>query len=224
VFVILCAVLAYPGAASAQQSLSLHVGGFVPLDPDSRADDDVLVNNRGIYLFNHDDFNGPTVGADWLFALGDRVEGGLGIGFYSKKVPSIDADYVNENGSELEQDLKLRVVPLSATIRFLPLGRYAPVQPYIGAGVGVFAWRYSETGQFVRFPEETVFRDRFVGSGAAAGPLILGGVRFPMGSFDLGGEIRYQKAEGELPADQDFMGSVIDLGGFNYLFTMNFRF
>jgi len=47
---------------------------------------------------------------------------------------------------------KLRVIPFSATVRFLPMGRNNGhrLQPYIGAGVGVFSWRYSESGQFLR--------------------------------------------------------------------------
>ena len=34
--------------------------------------------------------------------------------------------------------------------------------------------------------------------------MILGGVRVPVGSWAIGGEIRYQSAEGNLPTDQDF--------------------
>ena len=39
-----------------------------------------------------------------------------------------------------------------------------------------------------------------------------------------GFEIRYQSAEGKLPNDQGFAGPKIDLGGMNYLFTLNFKF
>jgi hypothetical protein len=97
------------------------------------------------------------------------------------------------------------------------------VQPYIGAGVGVFSWRYSETGEFID-SRNNIFVDNFVGSGSVAGPVILGGVRFPMGPFAAGGEVRWQDAKADLPADEGFAGPKINLGGFNYLFTMNFRF
>ena len=46
--------------------------------------------------------------------------------------------WVNSNFSEIEQEFKLRIVPFTATFRFLPLGRKGAVQPYIGGGVGVF--------------------------------------------------------------------------------------
>src|SRR5205814_139840 len=73
-------------------------------------------------------------------------------------------------------------------------------------------------------PQLAIFRGSFKGSGANAGPVVLGGVRFPIGPMAIGGEIRYQSAKGTLPADQDFAGNTIDLGGFNYLLVFNVRF
>jgi hypothetical protein len=71
----------------------------------------------------------------------------------------------------------------------------------------------------------TIIHGNFVGSGAAVGPVILGGVKVPISrSASVGGEIRYQHATGDLPLDQGFAGNEIELGGFNYLFTMNFKF
>ena len=57
-------------------------------------------------------------------------------------MPSVYAASVNANGSEIEQELKLRIVPLTATVRFLPIG-HGSVEPYVGAGIGAFNWRYS---------------------------------------------------------------------------------
>lgn len=212
--------------ASAQQSVDVWVGGFAPRAEDARTGDDVLVQNRDFLLFNTNDFNGGTVGGEWLIALGDKFDAGLGLGFYQRTVPAVYTDFVNKDGSEIEADLKLRVVPFTATVRFLPLGHNAAIQPYIGAGAGAFRWRYSETGQFVDFtdPQRTIFRGNFVTSGGASGPVVLGGVRVPIGSTAVGGEIRYQSAEGNLPSDQGFAGSKIDLGGFAYLLTVNIRF
>ena len=53
---------------------------------------------------------------------------------------------------------------------------------------------------------------------------MLGGIRFLAAPATAGFEIRYQAAEGELPLDKGFARNKIDLGGFNYLFTMGFRF
>jgi outer membrane protein W len=223
VFALVSGLLGTPVASAQQQSVNLFVGGFVPRSVDARPDDDVLVNDLNFLDFRTKDFGGPTVGGEWLVGIGDNLEGGLGIGYYSRTVPSVYLNLVNADGSEISQDLKLRIVPFTATVRYLPLGRHAAIQPYIGAGVGVLRFRYSETGQFVD-SDNSIFTGNFVGSGTAVGPVVLGGVRFPIDQFDIGGEIRWQSAKGDLPADQTFAGPRIDLGGFNYLFTFNIRF
>jgi opacity protein-like surface antigen len=220
-FAVMVLVLS-PASASAQQTVNFTIGGFVPRGEDSRSPDDVLVNNRDFLSFNIKDFNGATIGGEWLTNVSDMFEAGLGLGFYQRTSPAVYTRFVNADGSEIEQDLKLRVVPFTATVRFLPLGHHG-IEPYVGAGVGVFNWRYSETGQFLA-TDRSIFRDSFVGSGNATGPVILGGVRIPVGSWGVGGELRYQKAEGKMPLDQDFSGSRIDLGGLTYNFTIHVRF
>ncbi len=218
---VLGAATAAPAAA--QQSLSFHIGGFDPRSADARVPGDVLVNNLSFLAFNISDFKSASIGGEYLVGLGDKFEGGLGIGFQTRTVPTVYLDFVNANGREIEQDLKLRVVPFSATVRFLPLGHHDAVTPYIGAGAGVFVWRYSEAGEFLA-TDSTIFPATFVGSGTTTGPVILGGLRAPVASWDLGFEVRYQDAKGDLPADQGFSGRKIDLGGFTYAFTANVRF
>ncbi|HEY7289002.1 MAG TPA: hypothetical protein VH583_04125 [Vicinamibacterales bacterium] len=225
IFAVGCAPM-----ASAQQSVDFYMGGFVPTSMSSRGVDDVLFQNssflstlnstNGIDL---DQFNNFTFGGDYLVALGHYFEAGGGIGFYQKTVTTTYTNFVNANGTEIFQDLQLRIVPFSATFRVLPFGHNNGVEPYVGAGVGVFAWRYSETGQFVD-ANSNIFNGNFVGSGATVGPMVLGGVRFPVGPMSFGGEIRWQSASADLPPDQTFAGSKINLGGFNYLFNMGFRF
>jgi hypothetical protein len=213
-----------PTTSYAQQSLNLYVGGFVPRGEDSRTNGDVLVKNLSFLTFNLKDFNTGAFGGEWEFPLNQFVDATLGLGLSTRTVPSVYTDFVNNDRSEIEQSLKLRIVPFTATVRFLPLGHHGPVEPYVGAGVGVFSWRYSETGQFIDFSDGSIFRDRFVGSGATAGPVILGGLNFPIGSWGLGGEIRYQSAQGELPTNQFFAGDKIDLGGITYSATVKIRF
>lgn len=213
-----------PAVALAQQSVNLWVGGFRVRGEDGRGTDDVLFQNRNFLAFRLDDFNGVTAAGEYLVGLTRNVEAGLGLGIYSRSVPSVFRDFVNADGSEIEQRLRLRIVPVTATIRFLPLGNNGGVKPYIGAGVGIFAWRYSETGQFVDFTDNSIFRDRFVGSGTEVGPVVLGGLAVPVGPVGVGGEIRYQAATGTLPASEGFAGSKIDLGGVNYLFVVSLRF
>jgi hypothetical protein len=218
-------------AASAQQTFNFYVGGFLPRAEDARTPNDVLVNDLQLegLAFNISDFHSPSFGGEYLVGLGDKIEAGLGIGFQQRSVPSVYADVVNSSGAEIEQTLKLRVIPFGATVRFLPLGHQSSVIPYIGGGVGVFRWRYSETGEFVD-QNDAIFRDTFVADGSATGPLILGGIRVPFDTWGIGLDLRWQSAKGELPSDVGFVtttrgvGPKIDLGGFTYTFSVNFRF
>ena len=230
---VLVIALVAPAAASAQQSLNLYVGGFTPKSEDGRTPNDVLVNDLTVspqLSFNISDFNMPVFGAEYVVGLGPILEAGLGIGFQQRSVPSVYAQLINTDGSEIEQTLKLRDIPFSATVRFLPLGHQDGVQPYIGGGVGIHAWRYSESGQFVA-DNSDIFRKTYVASGTATGPVVLGGVRVPIGGWGIGGELRWQSAVGDLPSDSGFVTDrtinnqpKIDLGGFFYLFSVNFRF
>lgn len=218
----------FPASSQAQQSISLYGGGFVLNGYHSRIDngfsDDVLVNNYDFLSYDIDDFHNWTFGGEYTVGLGDVFEAGMGIGFYQKTVTAIDADFVDTAGNPVFADLRLRIVPLTATFRVLPLGRRGPMVPYFGAGVGILQWNYQESGDFVDASDQTIFHGEFTGNGTAVGPLFLGGLRVPIGAFDVGGEIRYQHAEGDLPRDQDFSGSKIDLGGWSYLATFNIKF
>ncbi len=218
-----CLVLTAPSPALAQQAITLSFGGFVVAGEDARVDGDVLVANRDILSFDVDDFTSGSIGIEWLLPVGEFFEAGLGAGFTSRTVPSVYGDLVNRNGDEIEQDLKLRVAPFTATVRVLPFGRSRAVQPYLGGGIGAFNYRYSEVGDFVDFTDRSVFRDQFVATGTEVGPVALAGVRFPLGdAWSLGGEVRYQKASADL--SEDFLGTKLDLSGFHYLATVRVKF
>ena len=154
----------------AQQSLVLNAGYFAVRGEATRVPDDVLVENLNFFDFSLKDFNGGTVGGDWLFGIGDYFDAGVGLGFYQRTVPSVYTDFVDLDGSEIVQDFRLRIVPLTATIRVLPFGRQTALQPYVGAGFGVFNWHYSEVGEFIDFNTFDIFRDRFVADGTNVGP------------------------------------------------------
>ena len=222
--VVVVAALGFGAASPASaQSVTFHLGGFVPRAEDARVSGDVLFENLNYLYFDIKEFKGFYIGGDYLFEVNRNLEIGAGVGFFQKAVPSVDADYVNEDGSEIEQELKLRIVPITITARYLPMGNRGAIQPYVGGGIGIQAWRYSETGQFVDYDTFDIFRQTYKASGAAVGPVVLGGVRVPVGrQFAIGGEIRYQAANADLSTD--FWGDKLDLGGMTYSFTMTFRY
>jgi Outer membrane protein beta-barrel domain len=230
------AALLAPVAAQAQirqvpstehrQSIGATAGGFFPKGEADRVDGDTLLADLNDLLFEIGDFNGGSFSGEWLFTFGKYVETGVGVGFYQRTVPSVYRGFVNANGSEIEQDLKLRTIPITATVRFLPIGHGGSVEPYVGAGIGVFNWHYSEVGEFVDSSDGSIFPARYKADGTAVGPVILAGIRVPFADvWDIGGEIQYQHAHGDTDkAQSQLLGDKIDLGGIHALFTMHIRF
>jgi hypothetical protein len=226
-----CALLACVGvlgaaqSALAQQTLNFSLGYFTARGEDARVEQDVLVSRRNDLVFDLGDFNGASVGGEWLVPLGNYVEAGAGIAFSRRTVPSVYARFVDRDGSEIEQDLRLRIVPVAFTVRVLPLGQTSPVQPYFGGGLGIFNWRYSESGEFID-PQGLIFREQFVGSGNETGPVVLGGIRFAGDAVSGGVEVRYQSADA--PLGPRFVTPIlreprIDVGGWTYAFTFGIR-
>ena len=231
--VILTGGLLATPPASAQQSVNFFVGGFVPTAADARGDitngrsNDILVHDLDYLTFDPNRLHGVTFGGEYLAPLGDFFEAGGSIGYFQQTIQAADTKFVAPSGANVIADLKLRIVPFNATFRFLPLGRHHyGVEPYIGGGIGVFGWRYSESGQFVDPADRSIFNGTFAASGTATGPVVLGGVRFPLGMAVPGFEVKWQHAHTDnLPTSQDFPpNTLVDLGGMNYLFTFAIRF
>lgn len=219
------------GAVSAQaqvtNSVNLGAGYFMVRGEESRDSGDVLLEDLQSLAFEVKDFNGGLLNGEWLIGFGDRIEFGLGAGFYQRTVPSVYADFVDSDGSEIEQDLKLRIVPVTATVKFLPFGRAGDFQPYAGGGVALLNWKYSEVGEFVDFVDDgAIFRDQYVASGSTVAPIAFGGVRVPVSGdvFAFNGELRWQGGKGDLPAESGLLGDTIDLGGISVIGSFQIRF
>jgi hypothetical protein len=231
--------LAGAASASAQvvQSVQFGLGGVFPRGLDARTEGDILVRNyegramsgdpsvSDALAFRIGDFRAGHIFGEWNVSLGNRIEFGAGVGFYRRTVPTVYLDVVDENNFEIEQDLRLRVIPFTGLVRFFPFGGPGDVQPYVGAGITALNFRYSEAGDFVDPGTLDIFAGRFVGTGTAIGGLLLGGVRVPLGGdiYGMALEGRYQFGEGDLP-DDDFVANKIDLSGgqFNVTFLVRF--
>lgn len=235
----IAAVTATSASAQVVQSLNLGGGFFSPKGFESRANGDVLVRDAfgefipdypelsDALVFEMKDFRSGQVFGEWNIAFGDAVEVGIGTSFYQRSVPTVYYDLVDEVGREIEQALRLRVVPVTAVVRFLPFGRAGDFQPYVGVGAGVYTFRYSEFGRFVDPDTLDIYEDRFTTSGATPGAVVLGGIRVPLGGdvFGLTFEGRYHFATGDTGGvDNGFLDDKIDLGGgqFNVGFLIRF--
>src|SRR5581483_1085965 len=120
---VLGLALFLPSTASAQQQVNFFLGGFMPRTLDARGNDDVLVQDSAILAtfdqsngINVSDLNGFTFGGEWLVGLGPMFEAGASLGYYGKTVTTSYADFTDQSGGEITQDLRLRVVPFTAPV------------------------------------------------------------------------------------------------------------
>jgi hypothetical protein len=100
-------------------------------------------------------------------------------------------------------------------------------QPYVGGGIAILNFRYSESGEFVDTTTFEVFPATFVAKDTAIGGQLLAGMRLPLGGdiYALTIEGRYQWASGNTGGiDAGFLGDKIDLGGgfINFGFLIRF--
>lgn len=236
---LVAALAAAPQVASADTLFGGTFGGFIPRGEGGRTSGDVLTETYGSrngFRTLFDDvgdkdpiqlFTGPSFGGEVLFGLGDFIEAGVGISYYTKTRDSFYTDFEDLDGTDIEQATRLRIVPLSVTVRAFPIGRSTPVQPYVGGGVNFYRWQYQEVGEFIDFSDRSfpIFDDTFTDNGTALGATILGGVRVPLGrTMNVGGEVRWQGGSADLAPELNFAGDKLDLSGVTLAATFHLRF
>lgn len=238
-FAIATLLLAAPASAQVVQSVQFGVGGFFPRGLEGRDAQDVIARNyfgqtmpadtslTDALAFDIKDFRSGHAFGEWNVSFGPHIEVGAGVGVYRRTVPTVYLDVVDENNRDIAQQLRLRVVPITGVVRFLPFGDASTVQPYVGVGVSALNFHYSEIGDFVDPTTLDIFSDRFTTSGTAIGGLVLYGLRVPLGGdiYGLTLEGRTQFGVGNTGgASKGFLTDKVDLGGsmFNVGFLVRF--
>ena len=227
--------IATPAVAQVIHGVSFGGGMFFPRAEDSRADGDTLVANlnqpvipgtvppvTGSLAFDIKDFRSFPIFGEWHIAFGHHVEIGVSAAYMNQSVNSVYRDLVNghdtvttADDTEIQQTLRLQQVPISAVARFLT-GRIGGVQAYGGGGIVLSWFNYTESGDFVDTTDFVVFNSKFQAKDFAFGPVILGGVRIPVGGdiYAVNLETKYQWVVGETGGlEEGFLGPKIDLGG-----------
>ena len=223
VLVLACAALAASARPTlAQQTLNLSVG-YVMVPAADRGDTDILLIEHADLAFNVKDFNGPTLGGEWLVPIGSHFEAGAGLSFFRRTVPTTHVRTAPD-GSAIGRELHLRQLPIALTVRMLPLGQSYSVQPYFGGGVAVVNWRFSDSGDFVG-PDRTIAREQYEASANAVGPMMLLGLRIAGETIAYGFEGRFQSARGSFgPVFARLQNPELDLGNWTMQFTTGLRF
>ena len=226
--ILTLAVLAALPATARASSLELRIGGFFP-----RADSNLFRDDSDLYTVTKSDWQGVYGGAEFSFTPSDHIELGISLDGYGRRVDTNYRDYTRESGAEILQSLRLTLVPLGATLRFLPADRYATISPYVGIGPDLVFYKYEEFGDFIDFqspaPGLDIVSDHFRSDGARPGFHVTGGLRVRLGhDFSVLGEGRYQWAKGTLGDDfsaqpgQDALR--LDMSGWSAVVGLSIRF
>jgi hypothetical protein len=151
-------------------SIAFRIGQFKP-----RGESDLWWENEEFFDFLVSDFNYPFGGVEFAFEINEFVDVAFGVDAYSRRVTTNYREFVRDDGTEIIHDTRLTVVPITTGVRFLPLGKFQVVSPYVTGGLGLYPYEYREEGEFIDFATFDIlgaaFRDRGVGFGtyAAAG-------------------------------------------------------
>jgi Outer membrane protein beta-barrel domain len=228
--VVAAAVLAIPASVSAG-NLTLRGGGFFPSADSNLFNDDTDLYTRvgsgdvdppGI---GKSDWKGLTGGIAYFSKISRNVELGISVDGYSRQLDTSYRSYTRPDGSEIEQTLRLRMIPVGVSIRFVPTSRRASVAPYLEFGGDAIAYKYEEFGDFIDFFDDSlpVLSDSFVSEGVGFGFHAAAGLKIPISpDFSLVGEGRFQHAKHQM--GDDFRNNEIDLSGWSATVGFNIRF
>jgi hypothetical protein len=214
-------------ATARASDLDLRIGAFWP-----QADTNLFDDNEELYGFGEDlplrdsDWTGVYGGAEWRFRMAPSLWLGFHIDGYGRSLDTEYLDFERPSGRPIQQTLKLSIIPVGASVRWMPRDGRRDISPYFGGGIDAVFYKYEEFGDFIDFfdDELPVVGDHFVDDGAAFGAHVFAGLRVPVtDDISLLGEARYLWARTDM--GDDFGPDLeIDLGGVSATFGVSIRF
>jgi hypothetical protein len=195
-----------------------------------RGNSDLWAFHEDLFTADVNDFNDLAFGFDLLLLADSHVEFAFGMEAYEGDTSSVYRDYVDSFGQPIAQHQHLNLVPLTASVRWLPWGRYGgngaprPVVPYLGAGMGMLIWEYELSGSFVDLGTLEIFDDYFYDDGATFAAIGTAGIEFRVSrAWSVHVEGRYLWAEDNL--GPDFAGfDALDLSSWAFFGGASIRF
>lgn len=228
---ILAVLLAVSSIASARpynsspNSLKFRYGEF-ELDGDSI----YWQTRREDFFGSESAFDDDRLGVDFTRMVSERLGVMVSVSQHDGQQTTAFRDFVDDLGADIEHTTDLETADLSAGMVFYLLRRDAIVAPYIGAGLGIYFYDLTESGDFIDFDTfaicsgSCIFEGTFTGQGEALGLFFLVGIEVPVtASFSIFGEARWHDARADLEGDFHDFGE-IDLGGKELSFGISFRF
>lgn len=177
---------------------------------DPRGDSNFWDDNAAIFSGGPGDLQDAVFGGDLLWTVNPNLSFALSGEYFDGRTTQF---YLDPTLSDLGHETSLLITPLKAGIVLYPAGRRSGIIPYVGAGAGLYWWRYRESGNFWDFTNELVTNQTYTSDGVTVGYYLQAGLEIPVRpywSFFVEGQ--WQHAKDTL--DQDFAGfGDIDLSG-----------
>jgi len=171
-----------------------------------------------------DDFDDDRWGVDYIRMLNERWGALVSASSFEGRQTTAFRDFVDDFGNDIFHTTTLEITDLSGGLLLFPWRRNRIVAPYIGAGLGYYAYDLAEDGDFIDFDTFDIFSGRFTSSGETIGWFWLVGLEVPItGGFSVFGEYRWHDVDTELRDDfRDF--GILDMGGDEASLGVSFRF
>jgi hypothetical protein len=164
-----------------QAQLTLRAGPMVP-----RAQSDIFDFLTTELTLERRDFLAPSFSAELALLAHRNFDIGVGLGWATSSSNSEYADFVGDDGLPIAQTTWLRLIPVTASLRVLPLARGralsdlawlpAGTTPYLGGGGGVTWYRLRQEGEFIRADTDEIVMDEYISSGQGLTAHALAGV------------------------------------------------
>ncbi|MGH9462804.1 MAG: outer membrane beta-barrel protein [Vicinamibacteria bacterium] len=211
-------VLFAPVVAEAN-SFTIRLGYLAP-----RGDSRLWSENVATFDNVVDDFNWIFGGAEFDIELSEYLDIALGVDGYSRSISSHYRDFVRDDGTEVFHDAILRVAPITFGGRFLPVGKFHALRPYVAGGFGLYAFEYRERGEFIDFATAEIFGATYSDRGVGAGAYAAAGLEASLSrSFSVMGEYRRHFVSAGHGGDFGSYGDFdLDAGQLGFGFTFKF--
>lgn len=181
-------------------SIAVRLGQWTP-----QGESRLWRENVETFTIETQDFESLIGGVEVAIELNEFVDVAFGIEGYSRRVSSSYREFVRDDGTEIVQDLRLSVAPITAGARFLPFGKFRTLIPYVTGGLGLYPYEYMEEGEFIDFATFDIFVDAFQDTGVGTGGYAGAGLEWAVSrSVLLFGEYRRHWVNAE--HSDDFRG------------------
>jgi len=206
--------------------LELRLGGMKPRAKSILFDDSIALYDAlkggDFKKLDRDDFIGGAGGIEFTTTVAPNIELGFSVDGYGREIPSRYSDFTRPSGRDIEQTLRLVIVPTSAIVRVVPTGRYRKFAPYVGGGVSAIWWQYEEFGDFIDFQAsgQPVSFDSFKSNGTKVGFVLNAGLRYRLNE-DFQVTADFRNFSGKQQMKGDFRPNEIDVSG--GMFTVGVR-